>query len=78
MALGILFNMDVPYQGGNMKRITQDLFAEYNAKYGSVNCRGLKKTKGENQACSETVVPRIVDILDTVIQREMERWKFRE
>ncbi|MCG8508267.1 MAG: C-GCAxxG-C-C family protein, partial [Rhodospirillales bacterium] len=28
MALGLLFNDDAPYESGNMKRITQDFFAE--------------------------------------------------
>ncbi len=75
MALGLLFNKDAPYESGNMKRITQDFFAEYEKVYGSVNCRDLKKTKREDQTCSETVVPRIGEILDTVIRRELERRK---
>ena len=75
MALGLLFNKDAPYESGNMKRIAQDFFAEYEKVYGSVNCRDLKKTKREDQTCSETVVPRIGEILDTVIRRELERRK---
>ncbi|MBT3359158.1 MAG: C_GCAxxG_C_C family protein [Rhodospirillales bacterium] len=75
MVLGLLFNKDEPYESGNMKRITQEFFAEFKTEYDTVICRDLKKTKLEKETCSETVVPRVGEILDRVIRRELERKK---
>ena len=73
MALGLLFNKDQPYESGNIKRIARDFFEEFNKENDSIACRDLKKTKPEEERCGTTVVPRIGEILDRIVQREMAR-----
>jgi C_GCAxxG_C_C family probable redox protein len=72
MVLGRLFVEDRAHESTRIKRLTKELFEEYEREMGTIDCAPLKAKYATRELKCRNVILKACEVLDRIVERELE------